>query len=188
MKHWLLPATALALALAADRASAQTIDKVVKKVEARFEPATAKPGAVVTLKVEVKLEDGWHTYPTTQLDKGAKNQTNRFTFPKDGSVIFVGELDEPADPKSKSELLLGIEKLLYYPGGGTWERKAVVSPKAAAGDQTVKVKLKLLVCDKDTCLPPETYDLEVKVTVAGDAVPVDPKYKDEVEKVLSGGK
>ena len=55
---------------AADKA----IDKVVKKVEARFEPATARPGQVVTLKVEVKLDDGWHTYPTLQEDKGAKAQ------------------------------------------------------------------------------------------------------------------
>jgi hypothetical protein len=160
--------------------------KPIQKVEARFEPATAKPGETVTLKIDVKLDSGWHTYPTVQKDKAAKSYVNRLTFPTGGSIIFVGTVADPPDVKSKSEA--DIEELLYYPGGGTWERKAVVSPKASAGDAVAKVKFRISMCDKDVCLPPETIELEPKLKIAGAPVTVDAKFKEEVEKALATGK
>jgi hypothetical protein len=172
----------LAFAAPASAADLPTFDEIVKKAEARFEPAKAKPGQTVTLKFNVELIKGWHTYPTVQPDKGAKSQTNRITFPAGGPIVFVSQTVDPPDPKEKSEPLLGIEQLLYYPGGGTWERKAIVVPNAQAGKLSTKVKFSLLVCDKDNCLPPKTLELEASLEVAGDPVPVDPKYKDEVEK------
>jgi Disulphide bond corrector protein DsbC len=158
--------------------------KPVQKVEARFEPAEARPGELVTLKIDVKLEAGWHTYPTVQKDKAARSYVNRITFPTEGPIVFVGSIIDPPDPKSKAEA--DIEELIYYPGGGTWERKAVVSPKATAGESVAKVKFRLSVCDKNVCLPPETLELEAKLKVSGSPVAVDPKYKDEVEKALGG--
>lgn len=157
-------------------------DQVVKKAEVKVEPATAKPGQTVTVKLTLQLLDGWHTYPVVQPDKAAKGQTNKITFPEDSPLVFVGEVEDPANPKEKAEPLAMIDSLLYYPGGGTWERKAVVLPSAKPGDATSKIKFKVLVCDKDNCLPPKTLELEAKVKVEGTAVPVDPKYKAEVEK------
>ena len=162
-----------------------SIDKIVKKVEAKLEPAEAKPGQLVTLKVMIELEDGWHTYPTEQIDKGAKSQVNKFVPPKEGVAIFVGKPIDPPNAKSKSEPDLGIEKMFYYPLGGTFEHKVVVSPKAIAGDTEIKFTLKLLVCDKNNCLPPEKFDLSAKIKILdGPAVEIDPKYKAEVEKLL----
>lgn len=163
-------------------ASAQEVEQVVKKIEAKFEPADAKPGQTVTLKISVELEDGWVTYPTVQADKGAKAQTNKVTFPEKGPIVFVDLLKEPANAKTKSEEVLGIESLSYYPGGGVWERKAVVAPKTPAGKQDVKVVYRIMVCNKDNCLPPKAIDLSATLNVAGDAVSVDPKYKEIVEK------
>lgn len=174
----------LGLGLLAAPALAQpTFDEVVKKAEAKFEPATAKPGQTVTLKVNLQLMTGWHTYPVVQTDKAAKTYTNRFTFPAGGAIVYVGDFDDPAGAKEKPEPLAMIEKLIYYPGGATWERKAVVLPSTKGGDVSSKIKVKVLVCDKDNCLPPKTLELEAVLKVAGDPVPVDPKYKTEVEKV-----
>jgi len=176
-------ATALGLLVAAVPALAQpSIEQVIKKAEATFEPASAKPGQTVTLKISLQLLDGWHTYPTVQPDKAAQSQSNKLTFPEGGAIVFVGEVDEPVDPKEKSEPLANIDKILYYPGGGVWERKAVVLPTAAAGAASSKIKFKILVCDKNNCLPPKQLDLESTLKVAGDPVPVDPKYKKEVDK------
>lgn len=177
---------ALFIALAADPVGAQpTIDQIIKKVEAKFEPADAKPGQTVTLKLSVQLLDGWHTYPTMQPDKAAKAQTNKITFPDGGPIVYVGEFDDPPGAKEKAEPLAQIERMLYYPGGATWERKAVVLPSTPAGTVSSKIKFRVLVCDKDNCLPPRPLELEATLKVAGEPVAVDPKYKSEVDKALN---
>jgi hypothetical protein len=175
----------LALGFAASptfAADLPTFEEIVKKAEAKFEPAKARPGQTVTIKFNVELLKGWHTYPLTQPDKGAKSQTNRLVYPTSGPIVFVGQTIDPPDAKEKSEPVLGIEQLRYYPGGGTWERKAIVVPGAQAGKLSTKIKFSLLVCDKDNCLAPKPIELEATLEVAGDPMPVDPKYKDEVEK------
>ena len=134
----------------------------IQKVEAVFEPAEAKPGQTVTLKLTVKLAVGYHTYPIVQLAPEAKYSTNSIAFPKDGPVVFVAETMDPLGPKTKK---VEDYDLLVYPGGGTWERKAVVPPTAKAGATTSKVKFKLLVCDEDACFPPKTFDLEATLKI-----------------------
>ena len=161
-------------------ASAQTAKDAIKKVEAVFEPAEAKPGQTVTLKIKVELADGYYTYPVAQPAPEGKYSQNSVTFPTDGSVVFVGDTLDPAGPKPKK---VEDYELLTYPGGGTWVRKAVIVPSAKAGGTSAKVKFKLLVCEEDRCFPPKTHELEATLKVLdGPAVDVDPKFKAEVEK------
>ena len=86
----------------------------------------------------------------------------------------------------KAEPVLGIESMLYYTGTVTYERTAVVSPTAKAGEAAVELpKFLLSVCDKDNCFPPKTHKPEAKLKVLdGPAVAVDKKYAEEVEKAL----
>jgi hypothetical protein len=178
MRRMLL-ALPLCLAFAA-AAPAQTAKDAVKKVEAVFEPAEARPGQTVTLKIIVQLADGYYTYPTVQPAPEGKYSANAITFPAGGPVVFVGETVDPVGPKAKK---IEDYELLTYPGGGTWVRKAVVTPSAKAGPAAAKVKIKLLVCEEDRCFPPKTHELEATLKVLdGPPVAVDPKYKDEVEK------
>lgn len=161
---------------------AQPAKEAIKKIEAKIEPAEAKPGQTVTLKLTVTLAEGYHTYPVMQFAPEAKFQTNKITFPTDASIIFVGDTVDPVSPATKKE---EDYEMLYYPGGGTWSRKAVIAPNAKAGETTTKVKLKLLVCDKDNCFPPKTIDVEASVKVLDTpAVEVEKAYKADVEKAL----
>ena len=161
-------------------ASAQPAKDAVKKVEAVFEPAEARPGQTVTLKITVQLADGYYTYPVAQPAPEGKYSTNSVVFPAGGPVVFVGETLDPADPKAKK---VEDYELLTYPGGGTWVRKAVVAPSAKAGATSAKVKFKLLVCEEDRCFPPKTHELEAALKVLdGPPVEVESKYKAEVEK------
>ena len=105
----------------------------MKKVEAKFSPAEAKPGQTVTFTVTIELNDGYHTYPTVQADKQAAAMVNEIKFPNPDAVIFVGKTEDPKDTKTKAEPDLGILELRYCTGTVTYTRKAVVSPKAAAG-------------------------------------------------------
>jgi Disulphide bond corrector protein DsbC len=158
----------------------------VKSVEAKFEPAEAKPGQTVTLKLTVTLEDGYYTYPLVQTDKAAAGMVNKVEFPKAGAVVFVGDALDPANPKTKAEPVLGITEMLYYTGTVVYERTAVVNPSAKAGEVTVELpKFLLSVCDKDNCFPAKKLTPSAKLKIAdGPAAAVDKKYAAEVEKAL----
>jgi len=180
MNRFALPLGVCMLISGLSFAQAGKVNDAIQKVEATFEPAEAKPGQTVTLKITVKLADGYHTYPLVQQAPEAKFSTNTITFPKDGAVVFVGETMDPVDAKAKK---VDDYELFVCEGGGTWIRKAVVLPSAKAGEATAKIKFKLLVCDENNCFPPKTIDLEAVLKVLdAPAVPVEAKYKDEVEK------
>ncbi|CAN5198947.1 hypothetical protein BH11PLA2_BH11PLA2_47980 [soil metagenome] len=161
--------------------------KAVKGVETVIEPATAAPGQTVTFRVTVDLNENYHTYPAVQPDTKASNFVNTFTFPEPGNLIFVGSVIDPPKPDVKAEPLLGIKELRTYHGKAVFERKAVVSPKAKAGEAKIELKaFKLSVCDADTCFPPKSLTPAATVTVKGDTVAVEKQFAAEVEKALSG--
>jgi hypothetical protein len=163
--------------------------KGVKQITATFEPAEAKPGQTVTLKLTVELAPGHQTYPTKQSDRNAAAMVNRITFPESAVLIFVGEVQDPDDPQIKSEPELGIKEMKLYKGTIVYERKAVVSPKAEPGEQSAKLKFRITVCDAHSCFPPKTVTPEAVVKVLpGPAVPVENAYKDEVNKALAANK
>ena len=161
--------------------------KAVQSVELTVDPPQAKPGQVVTLKLTVKLNDGFHTYPTRQKEKPAAGMVNKITFPDDvPGLLFVGETKDPEKADVKAEPELGIQELKTHHGTVVYERPAVVLPTAAAGERAVKLKtFRLNVCDEMNCFPPKTLTPEAKLTVtAGPAVEVPKEYAEAVKKAL----
>lgn len=146
-------------------AQGKKAEEVITKLTARVEPAQAMAGQPVRLLITVQLEDGWFTYPTVQPDKGAKSMTNKIKIVPPEGAQLLGELIEPSNPKSKSEELLGIEKILYYPGSPTWSQ--MLSTEALKpGKYPVKVILeRILVCDKNQCLAPYKTEVEATLTI-----------------------
>ena len=66
----------------------------VQKVDAVIEPADARPGQTVTYKLIVKLNPGYHTYPTVQPDPKVTSH-NTIKLPDAGDLIFVEEVKDP---------------------------------------------------------------------------------------------
>lgn len=184
-----MSAVLLALALAAPAAKDDWFAKSVEGVELTVDPPAAKPGQVVTLKLTVKLNDGYHTYPTKQKEKAAAGMVNKITFPDDvAGLLMVGEVKDPEKADVKAEPDLGIMELRTYHGTVTYERPAVVLPTAAAGERTVTLKaFRLNVCDANNCFPPKTLTPSAKLTVQpGPAVEVPKEYAEAVKKALAG--
>ena len=182
-------AVAAVVAVAPGSARAQKwYEKAVKKVEGKFTPAEAKPGQTVTFTLTVELNDGYHTYPTAQPDKLAAGMVNVLKFPTPGAVIFVGDTQDPKDFLSKEEPDIGVKELRYNTGTVVYTRKAVVSPKAAAGEAKVKLTtFSLSVCDKTNCFPAKNVPVEAALKVLdGPAVEVEKAYEKEVAKALAG--
>lgn len=177
----------LAIALALSPAVAAEKDawyaKAVKSVTATVEPAEAKPGQTVTFKLEIKLNDGYFTYPLKQADENAKSMVNKIAFPKPGTLIFVGDAKDPEGYLTKSEPAVDIAELRTYKDSVTFERKAVVSPSAKPGDATVVLEsFKLSVCDAKNCFPAKTLTPEAKFKVAEGSVEVEKQFADDVKK------
>lgn len=181
-------AAAALLAAAPGTAAPKWFEKAVKKIEGKFTPAEAKPGATVTFTLTVELHDGYHTYPTVQPDRLAAGMVNVLKFPAPGTVIFVGSTEDPKDFVTKEEPELGIKEIRMNVGKVVYTRKAVVSPKASAGATTVKLaSFGLNVCDKLNCFPSETVPVEAAFKVLdGPAVPVEKAFEAEVAKALAG--
>jgi hypothetical protein len=159
--------------------------KAVKKVELSIEPAEAKPGQTVTVKLLVDLNPGYHTYPTKQPDENAANFVNKLLFPAADTLIFVGETQDPAEYDTKAEPDLMIKDLRTLPGKVVYERKAVVSPKAAVGEATITVKdFRLSVCDAKNCFPAKKMTPAATIKVATGSVAVAKEFADEVKKAL----
>ena len=168
------------------RQKADWFAKAVKSVQAKFEPADAKPGQTVTFTRTVDLNDGYHTYPTVQPDKAAAAMTNQLKFPDPGAVVFVGGVTDPPIYDVKSEPDLGIKEYRVNPGTVVYTRKAVVSPKATPGPAAVKLPtFRIQVCDKNNCFPPKAVPVEATLKVLpGPAVPVEAAYAAEVAKAV----
>ena len=159
-------------------------DRATRDFAVSCEPAEAKPGQTVTLKIRLDLAEGYTVYPLKQTDPAAESMVSKITFPKDGSAIFVGDVTDPAGAKTKTELELGITGLKYYTDKVTWERKFVVDPAQKPGELIVTLpSLKFAICGKQSCFPPKGFAAETKLKVlGGPPVPVEAKYIAEVAK------
>jgi DsbC/DsbD-like thiol-disulfide interchange protein len=183
-----IPAILLIVAVASAPASNQKdwFEKSVKKIEAKFEPAEAKPGQTVTFSLTIELNPGYHTYPTMQPEKAAAGFVNIIKYPGPETVVFVGTTVEPKEFVKKAVPELNITEMHEYGGKVTYTRKAVVSPKAMPGAATVKLaEFTLQVCDEQTCFRPKKIPVEAALKVLEGSVPVDPALTDEVNKALN---
>ena len=162
--------------------------QAVKTFTVSCEPAEAKPGQAVTLKITLDLAEGYTVYPLKQTDPAAVGMTSKVEFPKPAGAIFVGQPSDPAGAKTKPEPELGIVDLKYYAGKVTWERTFVVNPHQKPGELTVTLpSVKFAICDKQSCFPPKGFEATATVKVlGGPPVPVDAKYAEEVAKALAG--
>ncbi|MCE9563158.1 MAG: hypothetical protein K8U57_14035 [Planctomycetes bacterium] len=179
---------AFAMSPASQAGGQKWYEKAVKKVEGTFTPAEAKPGQTVTFTVTIELNEGYHTYPTVQTDAAAAGMVNVIKFPAASSVIFVGSVTDPKNPKTKAEptFVPPIKAMRYYEGKVVYTRQAVVSPKAVAGPTAVKLGgFKLSVCDKDNCYAPKDVPVEAKLKVLEGSVEVEKQYAEEVAKALA---
>jgi thiol:disulfide interchange protein DsbD len=143
-----------------------SVDEVITKTESSIQPATVKPGDTVTWRFTVEIIDGWHTYPTKQVDPNADSYVTKFKFPEGGDLEFTGPIVEPPDVKTMPDPALQIKELRYYENSATWERKLTVKRTAKPGPHKVEVPVNLTVCDKDGCLPKKVV-ASVTLTVVG---------------------
>ena len=168
----------------------------VAKVTAEVDPATAKRGATVTVRVTVRPEFGAWTYPIHPKDPRQESK-NRFALPAVGEKGFAGLVPvggPAADPtaaewKFKPETLEGVTVDTQYSSAAvTWELAAVVSPQATPGKKELVLDpagTSVQACVRDYCFPARTLPTAAFVVADAPPVEVEGRFRAEVEKALA---
>jgi thiol:disulfide interchange protein DsbD len=121
-------------------------------VTASVEPAQAAPGEIVTWKLTMTIADGYHSYPTRQINAAVEDAVISIRPPKSGEFVFVGDVENPP-----TEEILHDGQLTQWvkgPTTATWQWRVVVHPKATPGKKTISPRsLNLQACDLKGCFP-----------------------------------
>lgn len=126
-----------------------------------------KPGDTITLKLNLDVKPGFHTYPSVQKDSNSSNFVTsvRVKNEKDASVERSGNVKEP-EPKDKLEVALGAT-VSYFDSPVTLEVPLKIKSNATAGKTKFTISLVTQVCDKMGCIPfTKPFDFEINIKPA----------------------
>ena len=139
---------------------------------ASVEPAEAKPGDTVTVKVTAKLDDGYHIYKYSK-EKGSGPVPTSFDFFDPAGLAIEGDWSASREPeKHKDPNFPDVDSVEYYEGEVTWSIKLKIPASAAAGKKTLRCQAMYMVCDAKTCSIPGRWTLpDIELTVAQDKAP-----------------
>ena len=154
-------------------------DKALRSngVSSSFDPATAKRGQTVTLRLQVELDPEYHTYSFVQTDPDLVDSVPTFEF--SGLLPELVKAGAPTEHATEQKTIKGSNGLF---GKVELAQQFVVRPDAAVGEKVWRGKVRFQVCNENACLPTRTFNVEATLNI-GDApaVPVDPKYADVVK-------
>lgn len=153
----------------------------------RLTPIDAQPGDLVVLEFQVKLEDGWHIFSTTQPEGNAASATE-FSLDSHVGLEAVDADFEASRPfevkhlevKSDNETERFTQEI--YEHDVTWSRKFRLLPGTQLSEVKVKGKVLFQVCkDGVGCIPnsvkfdlPRAVDESVAGPTRGSTDPVPP--------------
>nr|WP_321450402.1 cytochrome c biogenesis protein CcdA [uncultured Carboxylicivirga sp.] len=118
----------------------------------------------VEVVCEATVDNGWHVYSSV-LPEGTAIPTSIEIEESDAYVVLDG-IKEVPDPQKHFDETFNAE-LQWFEGSAKFSK--VVQLKIA-GDVKIKGYVEAMICNDETCMPPEMvdFDLDVKGTVAAD--------------------
>ncbi len=134
-----------------------------------LEPANAKAGDVVTVKVALDLPRGSHTY---SMSKGFSGRTKFEIDTSTGVESVDADFVTATKPKSKNDALLG-QVVETHEGNIVWTRRFRL--KAGVSPESVKIagQMRYQVCDATSCRP---KNQKFELTLGGGSAD-DPVYE-----------
>lgn len=154
-----LAAVVMGLGLA-PMAMAQDMESDPVKWEVQSSAKEVAPGGKLTVKLTANLEPGWHIYSITQ-GEGGPNPTT-ISLQEKQPFKLAGKITSDK-PHSSFDENFGIQVEQHE---DTVNFTVPVSAaKDASGSQEIKVDATYQACTSSVCLPPQTAELLVPVTV-----------------------
>lgn len=129
------------------------------ELTASIEPAEAKPGDTVTLKVTAKLDPGYHIYKYSKTPGGEGPILTSFDlFDTDGLEV-QGDWSASKEPIQHKDVNFSNLLVEYYEDEVTWTVKLKVPPDTPSGKKTVRVQAGYMICNDVSCSPPTRWTL-----------------------------
>ena len=130
-----------------------------------------------TITFKAVIEPGWHLYSTNLPAGGPTSATVEFETLEGARlqgplVAGKGEIEQD-DP------IFGM-KVRYYENEAAFTQKV----KLLGGEYRLQGFLRYGACNNETCLPPTTYEFDVKGSVAGSSGSVAPMKNSAVDTVI----
>ncbi len=135
----------------------QIVDPV--KWDAKFQPVGEKNGEII---ITATIQSGYHIYGTDFAEGGPVRTS--FTFDKTDLFSLIGKVKELTPPKRKNDPFFDNMEITLH------SKKAVFVQKIELKSNrefTIPIKVEYMACTDETCLPPVTKDLAVKVAYSG---------------------
>jgi thiol:disulfide interchange protein len=142
-----------------------------------IEPAEAKPGDAVTLKVTAKLKPGWHIYIQAKAQEGEGPRKTVFDVFDTAGLRVSGEWKPDRAPESKAEPAFDNQVFSYFEDEVTWSLLLKVPAGTSPGKKSIRVQASYQICNAQSCSFPGRWTLpEATVTVlpAGDGAAASP--------------
>lgn len=140
------------------------------KWTARLEPADTRAGEGAQIVLTAKIGSNWHLYSLKTYKTDIAPQPTTITL-EPGTALTPG--GKPVQPKPIENLDPNFNlQVEYYAGAVAFGLPVKVSPKAT-GAQKATVRVRYMVCNDTSCLPPKTVSVPVTFTVAAGAARAD---------------
>ncbi len=120
-----------------------------------------KPGEIIEIKVEARIDGDWHLYSTT-TPPGGPNPT-RIALISGDPFQSVGSVRQ-SPPHSQFDPNFGIETEYFAEAANFW-LKLSVSPNAKPGEYEARIQAIYQVCNDTMCLPPTKVPIPVKIKI-----------------------
>ncbi len=129
--------------------------------EYSLEPAAARSGEIVSLRISATPQANWYFYAHTNSAGGPTPFQLRLDLPP--GLSAVGDLEAPP-PKRKFDPGFQIE-VDYYPDPVVFRQQILVGSDAAVGTLQIQGSVRYQSCNDVSCLPPRETPFELALTV-----------------------
>jgi len=131
------------------------------EIKARIEPTTARAGETVKLVVTAVMDEGWHLYSLTQKPGGPEKTTITLV---DNAVVEKAEAFTGPPPKRVRDTAFDMD-VEQHEGKVEFVAPLALKAGAASGKQKIEGKMRFMLCNAQSCLPPMTVPFAVEFSV-----------------------
>ena len=103
-----------------------------------IQPAEARPGDTVTLKVTAKLNPGWHIYTQAKNQKGEGPRKTVFDLFDTAGLEVAGDWKADRKPESRAEPAFDNQTFEYFEDEVSWSIPLKVPSGTAAGKKVIR--------------------------------------------------
>jgi DsbC/DsbD-like thiol-disulfide interchange protein len=134
-------------------------DSVVT-ASATADPPASRAGATLTLRIDARVESGWHIYAIDRPTGPSIPTSINFELPK--TLTWDGDwtVPEPSIDESHPQ-----EPSFIYQGSVSFSRRVRVARDAPAGPVTLRGALHYQACDRSSCRAPTQVALQTEIKI-----------------------